>query len=393
MSERKKPPDRAMPDGFADSSGLGDSTNFLPENAQALQRARKPSRTAVTPPASAKRDEKPREKLGETRGNAAFSDLLSPVFRDLLAPAGESSARPAAAGTALPEPYPEPAQSVLPDTLSDTWFDRPAVPAPKRSVEPFSPAPAEPSKRARSAARVAGSVKGSSHKGASPGDTAPHYLGHRERLRERFAAAPDALPDYEILEMVLFRAIARGDVKGLAKALIARFGSLAEVIHAPVAQLAEVKGVGPAILHDLKLLETVGQRLALGAVDKREVLGSWSAVLTYCRTAMAFAEREEFRVLFLDKRNGLLGDEVMQRGTVDHTPVYPREVMKRALQRNASALILVHNHPSGDTTPSRLDLEMTREIVALAGPLGIVIHDHLIIGREGHASFRALGLL
>ncbi len=222
---------------------------------------------------------------------------------------------------------------------------------------------------------------------------APHYLGHRQRLRDRFMNSGDAVPDYELLELVLFRSIARGDVKGIAKALIARFGSFSEVIAAPVELLAEVKGVGPAILHDLKLVEQASRRIALGAIRNRQLLGSYASVIDYCRTAMGFAEREEFRLLFLDKKNGLIGDEVMQRGTVDHTPVYPREIVRRALQLNASAVILVHNHPSGDPTPSRADIDMTNEIVALAGPLGIVVHDHLIVGRKGHASFRALGLL
>jgi DNA repair protein RadC len=222
---------------------------------------------------------------------------------------------------------------------------------------------------------------------------APHYFGHRARLRERFAGTADTLPDYELLELVLFRSIARGDVKGIAKALIARFGSFAEVVAAPPELLSEIKGVGPAIVHDLKLVEQAARRVALGAVKNRQVLGSYASVVDYCRTAMAFAEREEFRLLFLDKKNGLIGDEVMQRGTVDHTPVYPREIIRRALQLNASAVILVHNHPSGDPTPSRADIEMTEEIVNLATPMGIIVHDHLIVGRKGHASFRALGLL
>jgi DNA repair protein RadC len=229
--------------------------------------------------------------------------------------------------------------------------------------------------------------------GTNPSEGAPHYLGHRQRLRERFAQGPEALPDYELLELVLFRTIARGDVKGIAKALIHRFGSFSEVVAAAPDLLAEIKGVGPAIVHDLKLIEAAARRVALGAVKDRQVLGSWSSVIEYCRTAMAFAEIEQFRLLFLDKKNGLIGDEVMQRGTVDHTPVYPREIVRRALQLNASALILVHNHPSGDPAPSRADIEMTREIVSLAEPMGIVVHDHLIVGRKGHASFRALGLL
>lgn len=222
---------------------------------------------------------------------------------------------------------------------------------------------------------------------------APHYLGHRERLRERFATTADALPDYELLELVLFRSVVRGDVKGVAKALIAKFETFAEVVAAPPERLLEVKGVGPAIVHDLKLVEQAAKRVAMGAIRNRQVLGSYASVVEYCRTAMAFAEREEFRLLFLDKKNGLIGDELMQRGTVDHTPVYPREIIRRALQLNASAVILVHNHPSGDPSPSRADIEMTNEIVSLAEPLGIVVHDHLIVGRKGHASFRALGLL
>lgn len=222
---------------------------------------------------------------------------------------------------------------------------------------------------------------------------APHYIGHRERLRGRFATTADTLPDYELLELVLFRSVVRGDVKGVAKALIAKFGTFAEVVAAPPELLLEIKGVGPAIVHDLKLVEQAAKRVALGAVRNRQVLGSYASVVEYCRTAMAFAEREEFRLLFLDKKNGLIGDEVMQRGTVDHTPVYPREIIRRALQLSASAVILVHNHPSGDPAPSRADIEMTNEIVSLAEPLGITVHDHLIVGRKGHASFRALGLL
>lgn len=221
----------------------------------------------------------------------------------------------------------------------------------------------------------------------------PHYIGHRQRLRERFAKSEAGIADYELLELLLFRSIARGDVKGTAKALIARFGALSEVLAAPPERLMEVPGVGPAVAHDLKVVEAAGRRLAHGAVINRQVLGSWSSVIDYCRASMAFAEREELRLLFLDKKNGLMADEVMQKGTVDHTPVYPREIIRRALTLNSSAVILVHNHPTGDPTPSRADIEMTREIIALAEPLGIVVHDHLIIGRKGHASFRALGLL
>ncbi|MDR3376295.1 MAG: DNA repair protein RadC [Ancalomicrobiaceae bacterium] len=175
----------------------------------------------------------------------------------------------------------------------------------------------------------------------------PHWHGHRERLKERFRlSGADALPDYELLELVLFRSVPRRDVKGLAKELIARFGSFAEVLSAPVELLVEVKGVGEAVAIDLKLIAAAGQRLAKGEVKKKTALGSWADVIAYCRAAMAFEMREQFRILFLDKRNGLIADEVQQTGTVDHTPVYPREIVKRALELSATAVILVHNHPT-----------------------------------------------
>lgn len=225
------------------------------------------------------------------------------------------------------------------------------------------------------------------------GAEAPHYHGHRERLRTRFVqAGADALPDYELLELVLFRAIPRRDVKPLAKALIDRFGSFAEVVSAEPARLAEVEGVSPGVIVDLKLTEAAGRRLARGAVQERSLLSSWSAVLDYCRTTMAFSAREEFRILFLDKRNHLIADEVQGRGTVDHTPVYPREVARRALELSASAIILAHNHPSGDPSPSGADVRMTREVVNVLDPLGIIVHDHIILGRTGHASLKGLKL-
>lgn len=222
----------------------------------------------------------------------------------------------------------------------------------------------------------------------------PHYHGHRDRLRARFQdAGAETLPDYELLELLLFRSIPQRDVKPLAKELVQRFGSFAEVLGAPAARLTEVKGVGEGVALDLKIVEAALKRMAKGAVGKRPVLSSWSSVLDYCRMAMAFAEREQFRILFLDKKNILIADEVQQTGTVDHTPVYPREVMRRALELSASAIILVHNHPSGDPTPSGADMRMTRELVDIAKPLGIAIHDHIIVGRDGHASFRSLGLI
>ncbi|GGG27712.1 RadC family protein [Chelatococcus composti] len=222
----------------------------------------------------------------------------------------------------------------------------------------------------------------------------PHYHGHRERLRNRFREAGEAsLADYELLELVLFRSIPRRDVKALAKELIRRFGSFAEVIAAPPSRLREVEGVGESVVTDIKIVEAAARRIARGAVAKRPVLSSWSAVIDYCRTAMAFADKEHFRVLFLDKRNGLIADELQQTGTVDHTPVYPREVVKRALELSATAIILVHNHPSGDPTPSSADIKMTRTIGEIAKALGVTVHDHIIVGRDGHASFRGLGLL
>ncbi len=222
----------------------------------------------------------------------------------------------------------------------------------------------------------------------------PHYHGHRERLRERFRdAGADALSDYELLELVLFRALPRRDVKPLAKALIGRFGSFAEVVHAPEARLREVGGLGESAVTELKLVAATAARVARGRVKQRPLLSSWSSVIDYCRTTMAFADVEQFRILFLDKRNQLIADELQQTGTVDHTPVYPREVVKRALELSASAIILVHNHPSGDPTPSAADIQMTKSIVEIAGTLNIQVHDHIIVGRQGHASLKALKLM
>lgn len=225
-------------------------------------------------------------------------------------------------------------------------------------------------------------------------DEEPHYRGHRTRLRERFAEVGEqAMRDYELLELVLFRSIPQRDVKPLAKAMIARFGSFAEVLGAPRERLIEIDGIGEATALDLKLVEAAARRLARGAIGQRAVLASWKDVIEYCRTAMAFSEREQFRILFLDKRNFLIADEVQSNGTVDHTPVYPREVVKRALELSASALILVHNHLSGDPTPSNADIRMTNDLQNIAKPLGIALHDHIIVGRNGHASFRGLKLI
>lgn len=222
----------------------------------------------------------------------------------------------------------------------------------------------------------------------------PHYHGHRERLRIRFReAGADALADYELLELLLFRAIPRRDVKPLAKALIAKFGSFAEVISAPAARLSEVPGLGEPAVSELKIVQAAASRVLRGEVKRRPVLSSWSTVLDYCRTTMAFEDKEQFRIIFLDKRNQVITDEVQQVGTVDHTPVYPREIVKRALEVSATALVLVHNHPSGDPTPSQADIQMTRAIVEVARPLGIAVHDHIIVGKTGHASLKGLKLM
>ncbi|MES2472709.1 MAG: DNA repair protein RadC [Pseudomonadota bacterium] len=218
--------------------------------------------------------------------------------------------------------------------------------------------------------------------------------GHRERLRTRFLkGGADAMPDYELLELTLFAALPRRDTKPLAKALLARFGSFAEVIAAPRARLMEIQGVGESVANHLKIVEAAAQRLGKTGVIGRAALSSWTALLDYCTAAMARSPNEEFRVLFLDRKNVLIADEVQTRGTVDHAPVYPREIVKRALELSASAMILVHNHPSGDPTPSKADIAMTREIVTAAKTLGLAVHDHLVIGRAGHSSFKSLGLL
>ena len=222
----------------------------------------------------------------------------------------------------------------------------------------------------------------------------PHYHGHRERLRERFfGAGPEALSDYELLEMALFPALPRRDTKPLAKALLKKFGSFAEVIHAPMARLREVEGIGEASINQIKLLAAAATRVAKGEVKKNIALSSWNDVIDYIRTGMAFADKEQFRLLFLDKRNQLISDEVQQTGTVDHTPIYPREVIKRALELSATALILVHNHPSGDPSPSQADIQMTKAIVDIATPLGISVHDHIIVGKRGHASLKGMKLI
>lgn len=228
-----------------------------------------------------------------------------------------------------------------------------------------------------------------------PSGRLPSYIAdHRKRLRARFLdGGAAAMPDYELLELVLFRAIPRQDVKPLARRLLDVFGDFNRVLSAAPARLTQVPGVGEAVVLELKLVEAAAQRLARARVINRPVISSWAALLDYCHTAMAHAETEQFRVLYLDRKNTLIADEAQARGTVDHVPVYPREVVKRALELNASALILVHNHPSGDPTPSEADITMTAQIQAAAEALGLTLHDHLIIGRERELSFRSEGYL
>jgi len=239
--------------------------------------------------------------------------------------------------------------------------------------------------------------------GAIPKQAKPHHAGHRERLRERARTAGiHHLPDYELLELFLFRSQPQGDVKPVAKALLTRFGSLAAVLAASVEDLMTVKaedsrgrakGVGAETALDLAALHEVSRRVAKEEANKRTVISSWTALLSYVRLSLQHEPREQFRVLYLDKKNQLILDEIQNRGTVDHAPVYPREVVRRALELSASAMIIVHNHPSGDPTPSRADIDMTRQVIEAARALSVQVHDHLIVGREGVASFKQLGLM
>ena len=228
-----------------------------------------------------------------------------------------------------------------------------------------------------------------------PQGRVPSYMrDHRKRLRQRFMeGGADALPDYEMLELVLFRAIPRQDVKPLARQLLDSFGDFNGVLSAPLHRLKDIKGVGDAVIQELKIVEAAAHRLARSRVLQRHVISSWDAVLDYCHTTMAHRDTEQFRILFLDRKNVLIADEAQAKGTIDHVPVYPREVVKRALELNAAALILVHNHPSGDPTPSQADIDVTRQIAEAATALEIVLHDHLIIGKSRELSFASEGLL
>lgn len=223
---------------------------------------------------------------------------------------------------------------------------------------------------------------------------APGWTGHRRRLRDRFLkGGPDALADYELLELLLFSALPRRDVKPLAKRLLAEFGSFAELIAAEPTRLKRIAGVGDAVVAALKVVEAASHRALRDQIIGRPAISSWQALLDYCKAAMQHNKSEQFRILFLDRKNVLIADEVQQSGTVDHTPVYPREVVRRALDLGASSLIMVHNHPSGDPTPSQQDIATTERVVEAGKALGIAVHDHVVIGRTGHVSFKALGYL
>jgi len=221
----------------------------------------------------------------------------------------------------------------------------------------------------------------------------PHYTGHRDRLRERFLKSPDALPDYELLELILFMAIPRRDVKPIAKLLIDRFGSLGGVLNATPTELQGVKGISETTAIALKSVQAGAHRLLRQDIIGRPVLNTWPRLRDYCNATMALESREHFRLLFLNKKNELIADEIQQSGTVDHTPAYPREIMKRALELGATALILVHNHPSGDPKPSQADVDMTNDIIAAARTFDIVVHDHLIVATGGITSFKSMGLI
>ncbi len=228
-----------------------------------------------------------------------------------------------------------------------------------------------------------------------PSGRLPSYIkDHRKRLRERFMSGGSAaMPDYELLELALFRSIPRQDVKPLARALMDAFGDFNRVLTASEERLRQIKGVGDTVITDLKILEACAHRMARARVMQRHVISGWDALLDYCHTTMAHREIEQFRVFYLDRKNVLIADEEQAKGTVDHVPVYPREVAKRALELNASALILVHNHPSGDPTPSQSDIDMTNRIQDACSALGLTLHDHLIIGKSTELSFRSQGYL
>lgn len=221
----------------------------------------------------------------------------------------------------------------------------------------------------------------------------PHYTGHRDRLRARFLKnGTDGLADYELLELVLFSAIPRRDVKPLAKSLLQKFGSF-DAVFAASPEALEEAGLSSTSAIAIKIIQAAAFQFLKHDIMNKTILNSWSRLMDYIQATMKFESRENFRLLFLNKKNELIADEIQQSGTVDHTPAYPREIVKRALELSATAVILVHNHPSGDPTPSRADIDMTAQIIAAAKPLGIVIHDHLVVSKNGITSMRNKGLM
>lgn len=221
----------------------------------------------------------------------------------------------------------------------------------------------------------------------------PHYTGHRQRLRDRFLKNPDSLPDYELLEMLLFASNPRGDTKPLAKQLIERFDNLAGVLNASVIELEKIKGLGDSAIGAIKTAQVCGIRMLQQQVLNKPVISSWKELLDYCYAKMAHRKTEEVRILFLDSKNQLIADEQSQEGTIDHAPVYAREIVKRALELHASAIIMVHNHPAGDPEPSREDVTITKTVQKALASVDIELHDHLIIGREGHKSLKSSGII
>jgi len=222
----------------------------------------------------------------------------------------------------------------------------------------------------------------------------PHYKGHRQRLRERFlSGGSDALQDYELLELLLFMAIPRRDVKPLAKTLLKSFGSLPELMAASVNDLTRIDGISENTATAIKSVEALATRMMKQDLEGKPVLNSWTRLMDYCYATMAHEKKEHFRILFLNKKNALIGDEIQGSGTVDHTPAYPREIMKRSLELGATAIILMHNHPSGDPKPSQADIDMTAQIIRAAEPFNITVHDHIIISRNGYTSMKNKGLM
>lgn len=282
-----------------------------------------------------------------------------------------------------------------PDNLAgqgfEALFNKAVKDEPKATSDLFQAQTEQPHSLPKSDPPQQDKPKASKPKASKP---KPHFHDHRERLRDKFARrGADAFDDYELLELILFQALPRIDTKPIAKTLLAEFGSLAEVVAAPVEKLTAIKGIGPSAAQHLKVLQQVSIRIGQSSVLNQPILSSWNALLDYCRAAMQFEGREQFRVLFLDKKNRLLADEILGQGTVDRAPVYPREIVRRTLSHDATAIILVHNHPSGDPSPSRQDIELTNTIIDTVKTINVVVHDHLIIGREDVASFKMLGLM